>query len=493
MFLMALEKTRLQSKLGCLSVVFSMYSFMFALFITGKLTQEEMGSHIGDPPLLKDGAMKLAGREDGTGTAACLLLMDDNHFLIEWLAFHYHALRLRFLIVGVDPRSTTTPDAILRRWEGRIKIETWNQKEQYFNEKLKANEGKKMAWIQDLPNETLPNHRALQRKFNLECLATHKRNGRGWTFLIDTDEYIHINPRIRESSEDLFLPKWKRLPSIQEPDSVYTMLMQLTIPDISPGEFHPCVRIARRQFSGDNGESTSSKRLLVESQGFNSTNFHTIRWRKWGYHDRYHPALPGKTIIDLHRLRLSDVVQEGNKGDPHNPLSAICPASGIFAGEDKALLLANHYMGSREQWNSRSNDARGPECRRLLYDYQNGIVGKFESGEVSPWLEGFFNSTGTAEAKNLLQGVGEIKMKRQQQLEQGNRTSKRQKCSDYFHVGDQVMYMYEGKKYKCMIVSSNCKGGCDVKCENESWKYEYNLKAHDMILLSGSEEQVLTE
>ena len=45
-----------------------------------------------------------------------------------------------------------------------------------------------------------------------------------------------------------------------------------------------------------------------------------------------------------------------------------------------------------------------------------------------------------------------------------------------------------------MIVSSNCKGGCDVKCENESWEYEYNLKAHDMILLSGSEEEeVVTE
>ena len=47
--------------------------------------------------------------EQGEGTAACLLIMDSNHLLIEWLAYHYHVLRLRHLIVAVDPRSTTTP------------------------------------------------------------------------------------------------------------------------------------------------------------------------------------------------------------------------------------------------------------------------------------------------------------------------------------------------------------------------------------------------
>ena len=193
------------------------------------------------------------------------------------------------------------------------------------------------------------------------------------------------------------------------------------------------------------------------------------------------------------RLRISDIAREENNGDPHNPLSAISPARDIFAGEDKALLLANYYMGSREQWSSRPNDARGHDCMSALYDYQNSIVGKFESDELSPWLEGFFNSTETHEAENLLQGAGEIKRKRQrnQEQEQGKRTSKQQNYDDLFQVGDEVMYMYKKKMYKCVIVSSNCKGGYDVKCEDDSW--EYNLKAHDMILLSGREENFCIE
>ena len=29
-------------------------------------------------------------QRDDSSSAACLLIMDDNHFLIEWLAYHYH-------------------------------------------------------------------------------------------------------------------------------------------------------------------------------------------------------------------------------------------------------------------------------------------------------------------------------------------------------------------------------------------------------------------
>lgn len=50
------------------------------------------------------------------GAAACLLVMDDNHRLIEWLAYHYHTLPLRYLVIAVDPRSQTQPDKILQRW-----------------------------------------------------------------------------------------------------------------------------------------------------------------------------------------------------------------------------------------------------------------------------------------------------------------------------------------------------------------------------------------
>lgn len=103
-----LGKPRLPSTLGWLSVAVGIiYSFAFALLITGRISVNEERLYKREPHSVED--VKYVGKSDGT--AACLLIMDDNHFLIEWLAFHYYVLRLRYLIVAVDPRSTTTPDA----------------------------------------------------------------------------------------------------------------------------------------------------------------------------------------------------------------------------------------------------------------------------------------------------------------------------------------------------------------------------------------------
>jgi hypothetical protein len=53
------------------------------------------------------------------GFSACLLVMDDNHYLIEWLVYHYQSLPLKRLIVGVDLRSQTSPTMVLDRYRQR--------------------------------------------------------------------------------------------------------------------------------------------------------------------------------------------------------------------------------------------------------------------------------------------------------------------------------------------------------------------------------------
>ena len=45
-----------------------------------------------------------------------MLVMDDNHRLTEWMAYHYHVLPLRYMIVAVDPRSKTSPTHIFNQW-----------------------------------------------------------------------------------------------------------------------------------------------------------------------------------------------------------------------------------------------------------------------------------------------------------------------------------------------------------------------------------------
>ena len=63
------------------------------------------------------------------GLSACLLLNDENPRLPEWLAYHYHILPLRSLIIAIDPSSRLSPDTILKRWtntELGLDIQVWN-------------------------------------------------------------------------------------------------------------------------------------------------------------------------------------------------------------------------------------------------------------------------------------------------------------------------------------------------------------------------------
>jgi hypothetical protein len=54
--------------------------------------------------------------EDDNNLALCLLTKEDNDILPEWIAYHYHAVRLRHLIVAVDPSSRESPTSILNRF-----------------------------------------------------------------------------------------------------------------------------------------------------------------------------------------------------------------------------------------------------------------------------------------------------------------------------------------------------------------------------------------
>lgn len=61
--------------------------------------------------------------------SACLLTMDDNSRLPEWLSYHYFALNLRYLVVAVDPNSRTSPSAILDRFRSRMKVVEWTDRD----------------------------------------------------------------------------------------------------------------------------------------------------------------------------------------------------------------------------------------------------------------------------------------------------------------------------------------------------------------------------
>eukprot|EP00980_Cylindrotheca_fusiformis_P027285 scaffold19736_cov127-Cylindrotheca_fusiformis.AAC.2 len=64
-------------------------------------------------------------------TSFCLLTKDDGMILNEWIAYHYHVLNMRQLIVAVDPLSETSPEPILQKWEELfgMSIEVWGDED----------------------------------------------------------------------------------------------------------------------------------------------------------------------------------------------------------------------------------------------------------------------------------------------------------------------------------------------------------------------------
>lgn len=287
----------------------------------------------------------------------------------EWLAYHYHVMNLRYLILTTDPNSLTSPTKILDRWRDRILIDLWTD-EQFLPSNFEDNVQIRAFGIDGnrQKDRKLQYHRSRQAAFNLECLKQHKRQNRGWTMVIDVDEYMTFNPDLRNSGND---DEWEltwHVPPVESPGSVAMILDDLIIPNPDFDDIRTaCVPLYRRQFAAR--ESDPNEVVAMTPAGFDGNNFQTLRWRKYGsdiakYKTRLgricksQREVPNKVIIDLGRLSLQDLNHPANKGNPHLPLESICP-SDVYLGLDDTPLMVNHYLGTIEQWLYRVGDKRG--------------------------------------------------------------------------------------------------------------------------------------
>ena len=185
--------------------------------------------------------------------------------------------------------------------------------------------------------------------------------------MIDTDEYLTHSPHLRNPKADGFNDKLE-LPPIEEPGSLATLLQQLVLPSPDYKSLNtPCVPVYRRQFAPQ--ESSGDNFGVVFPPGFQSESFQTLRWRKFGYKrlkyttkfgDRCRSVreIPNKVVVDLRRLRMQDLSHPMNSGNPHRPLESIC-TSDVYLSSEQTPLMANHYMGTLEQWMYRVGDKRG--------------------------------------------------------------------------------------------------------------------------------------
>ena len=77
---------------------------------TGRHLMQEPTTHSSMTRTLPTNVTTEEPKKEYTDVGACLITMDDNHWLIEWLAYHYHALNLRRHVFVRDPLSMTSPN-----------------------------------------------------------------------------------------------------------------------------------------------------------------------------------------------------------------------------------------------------------------------------------------------------------------------------------------------------------------------------------------------
>ncbi len=136
--------------------------------------------------------------------SACLLIKDDNEILSEWIAYHYHTIKLRHLIVAVDPLSSESPTIILARWKllTDLNIRLWHDEHYMPDDFLETGQAPPnfIATETDLKNSKMrhesileiSNHRYRQRVFLSSCLRSMRAEGNSWVIHIVRSLGLHI-------------------------------------------------------------------------------------------------------------------------------------------------------------------------------------------------------------------------------------------------------------------------------------------------------------
>jgi hypothetical protein len=418
-------------------------------------------------------------QNDNKGTvAACLLIMDDNHFLVEWLAYHYHAVSLRKLVVAIDPKSTTSPLEILGRWKqnDNIDITVWTSDGDYINVRNGEFEAARKA-VQQTFRETTPSlidHRARQRLFYTKCLRFLKNGNKQeqkndnhdhtdhdnhdesalWTMLVDVDEFVRINYR---TASDWAVKNMTSMVPIDQPGSVSTVLQTLAMPATEttaaednsdqhqpPWEYlkaSPCIPLPRVRFV--------SKEDETKERHNGDDSFLTQTYRAHARGEDFNRNKISKTIIDLSRIPLEDIVDVDSI---HMPIRKYCSQRNRFFPPKDSLLVINHYLGSYEQFTYRENDARneisqtrtskGGEVSNNANANANSTVvatkvnvrdaQHFQDQQqfrytpetddaIKPWLQGFIENQKAA--KELLKDSGRLAPKSWHTIFRGNTNS----------------------------------------------------------------------
>lgn len=353
--------------------------------------------------------------------SACLLIKDDNTLLNEWIAYHYHTLKLRFLVIAVDPHSVMSPRTILERWQNLtgLQVVQWSDQDympQSFLDKGyviplekidgNASNSKWHLGFEDanqvkLDKQRISNHRFRQLTFLPACYRHLRNLKKTWVLHIDTDEYLSVNPILRARGKNGLVPVPKDL---REPMVLFRFLLAIRYrPRLKTMSNFPCISLPRLLYGAhvttvDDATAALGRRLVHDT--YNASKFETLHWK---YHtllnDRERNAMP-KVIVDVSAVNETDEMFKRKAFSIHRPSKKLCRFVDQmdFAKIQSFPLMVNHYLGSWERYNSRN------DTRRSLHAYQaKAFVKDGRDDWISTWIDGFLDNMDAKVARQLLQ------------------------------------------------------------------------------------------
>lgn len=268
------------------------------------------------------------------------------------LAYHYHVLPLRYLIVTIDPRSKTSPTAILNKYRRLgLYVEEWDDfkfmKEEIAKNKLSDED--KLQVKRD-------RHRMRQKTFYRTCLKRMKDQGRSFTTLIDTDEFITYNHKGGEDFEawekarlrrhrKKFPNKERIRPASVPPTTAEegAMIKYIRTEQAAGTPFFQkaCISCPRLQFGAIESTDGERRNNVPPSLELDPDRLDTMRFRKHANRQDFVKNGLSKSILDVSRIgdfpRIPSL---------HRPLPKICPQP--WRDEFSSGLRINHYLGSWE-------------------------------------------------------------------------------------------------------------------------------------------------
>ena len=365
--------------------------------------------------------------------SACLLVYDDNHFLTEWLAFHYQTLPLRRLIIATDPRSRTSPSPILQRWKSHgMNITEWTD-DDYFPLSYRRAILRSSLY----PNSTnrwVLMHRFRQRFLYRDCMkqlqqehqphSTTFQTTKNWVVFMDVDEFLFPN---RNYKYHFLLPP---------PSTTQTVADILHRLSNAPNLRGPCIGLPRLLIgtkttpSEDDSSSSSSSfgnqqapptlpeplqndldnaqnRILSNNSSSSSSSLLTFRWiwHEQLLHHAHNKA--GKAMIDLSRI--SPLAIEWAQIDVHRPLMNVCTIEHhMWAANIDSPLVLHHYVGTLEQFTFRNDARQGKRTVEAYQGYQHVNFSTLPAWDRKLWLVGLVQSLGIETVHSLLHDAGRL-------------------------------------------------------------------------------------